>query len=119
MSSVATLPEGFADLEPFVETWVIEGSANRAAKRSSSTPEEREAFFAAASPLMEKALDYLDERPLNELSPSEERLMNLMMSLAHIAPAVEIQGPDEVKSAPWRDRMQITRSSADRGVQNA
>jgi hypothetical protein len=118
MSEMANLPEGFAELEPFVETWGIEGSANRAAKRSSSTPEEREAFFKAASPLMEKALDYLDERPVNALSPSEERLMNLMLSLAHIAPAVEIQGPDEIKSAPWRDRMRITRSSTDQGVRN-
>lgn len=118
MSEMANLPEGFAELEPFVEAWGIDGSANRAAKRSSSTPEEREAFFSAASPLMEKALDYLDERPLNELSSSEECLMNLMLSLAHIAPAVEIQGPDEIKSAPWRDRMRITRSSADQGVRN-
>jgi hypothetical protein len=27
--------------------------------------------------------------------------------------AVEIQGPDEVKSAPWRERMRITRAPAD------
>jgi hypothetical protein len=39
-----------------------------------------------------------------------------MLALAHVALAVEIQGPDEVKSAPWRDRMRITRSTADEGI---
>ena len=115
MSAAASLPAGFAALEPFVERWALATTADRAARRSESSPEEREAFFAAAGPRMGEALDYLDQRALNAFTPEEQRLMDLMLSLAHVALAVEIQGPDEVKSAPWRDRMRIHRSTADRG----
>ena len=108
-----TLPEGFAVLEPFVARWAIPGTSERAALRGASSPEEREAFFAAAAPLLDRALDHLDARPLGQLSSADELLMNLMLALAHVAMAVEIQGPDEVKSAPWRERMRITRSPAD------
>lgn len=113
MSQAAALPPGFDALETFVVTWAIDGTANRAARRSASTPDEREAFFAAASPLLDRALEHLDGRPIDSLPPADQLLMNLMLSLAHVALAVEIQGPDEVRSAPWRDRMRIDRSPAD------
>lgn len=116
MSAASLLPADFAVLEPFVDRWALATTADRAARRSASTAEEREAFFAAASPLLDPALDYLDGIALDAFSPSEQRLMDMMLSLAHVALAVEIQGPDEVKSAPWRDRMRINRSPADRGA---
>ncbi|MCW1430690.1 hypothetical protein [Novosphingobium sp. JCM 18896] len=114
--STASLPEGFAALEGFVDRWALDGTAARAARRSESTAEEREAFFAAASPLLDAALAHLDAHELDTLPAPEQRLMDLMLALAHVALAVEIQGPDEAKSAPWRDRMRITRSTADRGA---
>ena len=43
----------------------------------------------------------------------EERLMNLLLSLCHVAQAVEIQGDDEPKHALGRQHMKITRASAD------
>jgi hypothetical protein len=113
------LPEGFAALEPFIAQWALSGTAHRAEQRGASTTEEREAFFAAAAPLLDDALDHLDQRPLAGFSESEERLMNLMLGLAHVAMAVEIQGPDETRSAPWRERMRITRSPADAPLLNA
>ena len=116
MSAATSLPADFAGLEPFVERWALATTAERAARRTSSTPEEREAFFAAAGPLLDPALDHLDRIPLGALSAREKRLMDLMLSLAHVALAVEIQGPDEAKSAPWRDRMHIDRSTADQGA---
>lgn len=116
MSAAVALPDGFAVLEPFVERWNVPSTAERAALRKASSAEEREAFFAAASPLLDAALDHLDAYPLNALPPAEQRLMNLMLSLAHVALAVEIQGPDETMSAPWRDRMRIVRSAADQAA---
>jgi selenocysteine lyase/cysteine desulfurase len=107
------LPDGFAALEPFVARWAVAGTAQRAELRRASVPEEREAFFTAAAPLLDRALDYLDGQSLAQLSVRDERLMNLMLSLAHVAMAVEIQGPDEAKSVAWRERMRITRSAAD------
>ncbi len=116
MSAAVTLPDGFAVLEPFVKRWDVSKTAERAALRTASSVEERDAFFAAANPLMDLALSHLDAHPLNALPPPERRLMNLMLSLAHIALAVEIQGSDEKPSAPWRNRMRITRSTADKGA---
>lgn len=110
----ALLPPGFEALEPFVEIWALTTTAQRAAQRSASSPEERAAFFAAAAPLLDPALTLLDTGPLAEHSPQERRLMDLMFALAHVALAVEIQGPDEIKSAPWRDRLRVTRSATDR-----
>ncbi|MDB5725125.1 MAG: hypothetical protein JWQ16_1879 [Novosphingobium sp.] len=112
------LPEGFVALEPFVERWALASTAERAARRSASTCEERQLFFATAGPMVDAALAHLDTCPLNELTGPGQRLMNLMLGLAHVALAVEIQGPDEIKSAPWRDRMHISRSTADQGVQS-
>ena len=111
----ALLPSGFSALEPFVARWSVAGAANRAALRGATTYDERQAFFDAANPWLDRGLDYLDGRPLSELSPPEQRLMNLFLSLAHVAQAVETQGPDEAKGAPWRERMRITRAPADSG----
>lgn len=108
-----TLPAGFAALQPFVERWAVADTQQRCTLRGSSTPEERDAFFATAAPMLDAALDHLDRRPLAQLSGPDERLMNLLLSLAHVALAVEIQGPDEVKSSSWRARMHVSRSTAD------
>lgn len=114
MTLLPSLPGDFSELEPFVDQWAAGRTARRAALRTQSTPQEREAFFVAAAPRPDAALAYLDARSLNALDASEQRLMDLMLALAHVALAVEIQGPDETKSAPWRDRMRIDRSTADR-----
>ncbi|MBW8783066.1 MAG: hypothetical protein JF593_00235 [Novosphingobium sp.] len=113
MNGETTLPSGFAALEPFVSTWAVATTAERAALRGSSTAEQREAFFAAASPLLETALDHLDKSDVRHLAPADQRLMQLMLALAHISHAVEIQGPDEAAHTPWRARMRIIRSPAD------
>jgi hypothetical protein len=116
VTAATTLPPGFAALEPFVPQWSLSRTAERAARRSSSTTAERDVFFAAAAPSLDAALDYLDGRDLRSLSPEDKRLMNVVLSFAHVALAVEIQGPDETNSAPWRDRMRIDRSTADQGI---
>ena len=113
MSSV--LPAGYESLEPFVERFAISGTANRARLRSESTEAERAAFFAAAKDLVGPALDELDRKPLGDLDGKERCLLNLALSFAHIALAIEIQGPDEARHAPMREYMRITRSPADLG----
>lgn len=109
----ALLPDGFASLEPFVARFAISGTANRAQLRGDTSAAEREAFYAAARDLVPQALDLLDTRPLDGLSEAEQRLMNLALAFAHIALAVEIQGPDEDKHARLRAHMKIVHSTAD------
>jgi hypothetical protein len=107
------LPSGYEALEPFVQDWAIEGAANRARRRSESTVAERAAFFAAAKDFAAPALKQLDEKPLAELEPREERLLNLMLTLAHVAMAVEIQGEVEPEHAKMREHMRFTRTHSD------
>ena len=58
-------------------------------------------------------LDFLDTKPLDALDPAERRLLALCLSFAHVALAVELQGPDEARHAEMRAYMRITRSPAD------
>ena len=107
------LPPGFAPLEKFVQRFAVDGTANRAALRSDTTPEERQAFYDATKDQLAPALDLLDTKKLDEFDAGEQRLMNMALSFAHIALAVEVQGPDEAKHAKLRAHMKIVRSTAD------
>lgn len=113
MSNAHTLPEGFAALEPFVDDWAISGSAQRMQQRLDSAPADREAFFTAGQDLVPAALELLDSKPLGAFDEREERLMNLLLSLAHVAQAVEIQKDEEAYHARYARFITITRSSAD------
>jgi hypothetical protein len=108
-----SLPAGFAALEPFANRFAVAGTANRAQLRSDTTPEERQAFYDAAKDLIAPALDLLDKKPLDGFDAAETRLMNLTLAFAHIALAVEVQGPDEARHAALRTHMKIVRSTAD------
>ena len=107
------LPDGFEALDPFVVPWAISGSAARARLRDQASREEQAAFFAAAKDYLEDALDRLDRKPLNDLDEKERRLLDLMLSLAHVSLAVEVQGEDEPRHMLCRQHMWITRTPAD------
>ncbi len=113
MAEATSLPDGFEVLEPFVELWSIEGAAQRAQRRLESTESDREAFFNAACELAGPALELLDQKPLDQLDDREQRLMNLMLSLAHVSLAVEIQRDQEDFHAEWAQRVQIIRAPSD------
>lgn len=107
------LPDGFAALESFVDDWAIAGSAARAARRDNSSEAERAAFYAVAAGLLEPALTLLDGKPLDALDDKERRLLDLMLTLAHVSIAVEIQRDHEPRHMVLRRKMRITRSPAD------
>ena len=107
------LPAGYEALEYFVDRWAVSGTANRDARRGDSTPEERIAFFEATRGLVPKALEELDRKPLGELDDKERRLLDLLLSLAHVTHAVEMLGEAEPRHARFRKVMPFTRSSAD------
>ena len=107
------LPAGFEALEPYVAEWAVKGSANRSRRRLESDADERAAFFEAARPLLEPALARLDEKPLDQFDAAEKRLMDLMLTFAHISLAGEIQGEDEPRHARDARFLTITRTPAD------
>ena len=108
-----SLPEGFDALEPFVATWALEGSARRMQQRLDSTGEELDAFFNAGKDLVPGALQLLDRKTFDQYDDREQRLMNLVLSLAHVSLAVELQRDDEPFHAKYARYVTITRSSAD------
>jgi hypothetical protein len=108
-----TLPHGFEALEPFVATWAGETAVERDALRTDQSPEARQAFYDAMTPLISPALDRLDATPLGDHDASETALMRLALTYAHIAHSIEVQGPDEAKHAANRRHLHITRAPAD------
>ena len=110
---MSLLPAAYAALEPFVADWALPTTAARAARRGSSTAAERQAFYDAVQPVAGEALAGIEARPLESLSEAEKRLLDLLLTFAHVSLAVEIHGKAEAAHTPWRNRMVITRSSAD------
>lgn len=83
------LPEPFADLERF-GSWALATELERSRKRQSSTMAEIQAFYDAMLSRMDAILDYLNPLPLNAMPEKEQRLLYLTLSLAEVAPAVEL-----------------------------
>ena len=90
------LPNPFKDLEPFASGWALATERERNRKRLSSTMEELRAFYNAVLPRMEAILEYLNQFPPDKMPEEARRLFFLTLSLAEIAPAVELFGQPEV-----------------------
>ena len=117
MSAIETsLPAGFEALTPFVEFWAVDTAAERAQCRQISDKAGHVAFYNAVNDLVPTALAYLDEKPLSQFDESEQRLMKLVLSFAHVSMAVELQREEESKHAKNRSYMRITRAPADQPV---
>lgn len=108
-----SLPAGFEALAPFVASWAIDNANGRMQARLKSSEAERTAFFAAVQPLLADGLAFLDRKRLDQFDAAETRLMQLFLSFAHVALAVETQGDDEPKHADGARFITITRAPAD------
>lgn len=83
------LPDTFADLEPFTD-WCLEYERQRYAKRLASSMDELQAFYDAAFPRLEDALDYLDSLDLDALPDDARHLLWLVYSLVNASFPVEV-----------------------------
>ncbi len=108
-----TLPSGFETLEPFIALWTRDSAAERDGLRTTRSTEARQSYYDAMNPLIGHALDRLDAKSLSKHNAAEKTLMLLALTYAHIATAVEVQGPDEAKHAIGRLRLPISRATAD------
>jgi hypothetical protein len=84
-----TLPPEFDDLEPLAD-WSLRTEAERYAKRLSSTMDELQAFYDAAFPRIESAMEYLDQFELDALPEDASRLLWLYYSLVNATFPVEV-----------------------------
>jgi len=88
--TVTGLPEGFAELEPFVAEWVLPSMMARTRKRHASSMAEITAFYNAMQPRLQEILAHLSAIPYDDALPGEEtRLLGLALSLAEITTSVE------------------------------
>jgi hypothetical protein len=96
----ALLPPEFADLEEYAGTWCLATEAERWERRMASPMPDLLAFYDAAFPRLEAAIEHCDRHSLDDLPDDVERLLQLVHSLVLVAMAVEIFGqPKTVDSA--------------------
>jgi hypothetical protein len=86
---MATLPAQFSDLEPF-SGWCLEFERQRYAQRLASTMDELQAFYDAAFPRLEAAMEHLDQYPLDALPDDARHLLWLCYSLVNVSFPVEV-----------------------------
>ena len=86
---MATLPSEFADLEPFAD-WCLEFERERYSKRLASNMPEMQAFYDAAFPRLEAAMEYLDQFPLDSLPDDAKHQLWLCYSLVNVSFPVEV-----------------------------
>ena len=96
------LPEAFADLEPFAETWCLATEPERWERRLSTSLDDMQAFYDACFPRAEEAIAYCDQFELDALPPDATHLLQLLHSLALVSFAVEV----------WRQQLPIDTGAA-------
>jgi enoyl reductase-like protein len=88
------LPDGFAELEPFVATWAIDNERDRYLKLHRSTIEDLKTFYDAVFARIDEIIDRLNQTPLASFSDEEKRLMNLAMTFAETAHPIDLKWKD-------------------------
>jgi len=88
------LPDGFQDLETWVQEWAHPTQNGRWEKRLRSTREEIKTFYAVVQPELERMLAHCDQYPLGGLPDDAARLFALTLMAAEIAPNVELYAGD-------------------------
>jgi len=83
------LPDRFEDLESFID-WALPTERERNNKRITSTMPAITAFYDAMLPRARAIIAHLESFPVNEMPVREARLLNLLLSLAEVANAIEI-----------------------------
>ncbi|MBO9377359.1 hypothetical protein GG804_11330 [Sphingomonas histidinilytica] len=84
-----TLPTAFADLAPWLD-WALPTADGRQAKRLASTSETLRRFYDAVLPRLEAILAEVDKHPLGQLPPTLRPLYDIALSLAEVAPHIEL-----------------------------
>ena len=85
----SSLPSDFADLEPFAD-WALQGEGARYAKRLASTMDELQAFYDAAFPRLDDAMQYLEQYEVDSMPEDAKRLLRLYCALVTVSFPVEV-----------------------------
>jgi len=88
------LPPAYRHLEPWIEPWGLATQAERESARRASNGTALKAFYDALVGEVDGIIGHLNAFPLDKLPPPEQRLLYLTLSLAEIAPHVELYRGD-------------------------
>src|SRR3954469_16850753 len=86
---MSTLPEAYADLEPFAD-WALPTERERYDKRLASSMDELQAFYDAAFARLEGSVDYLKSVSLDDISDEDRNLLWVFESLVTVSFPVEV-----------------------------
>lgn len=107
IDDTVSLPEGFEDLERFVDFWAVETMAERMARRFAHDGDARRAFYGAMAPRLQAAIDRLGAVGVERaMSAPERRLKQLVLAMAEVALTIEIYDP-EIEARHSRSNRQI------------
>lgn len=84
------LPNQFDELESFAAKWALGTENERQQARISSSTKSLQEFYDAIMPRMKEILSTLDEHPFGELPESYQPIYWMAMSLAEVAPHIEL-----------------------------
>lgn len=88
------LPEPFSNLECWVQRWALDTQNAREQTRRASSSADLQAFYDAMVGEMEAIIGHLNGFPLDAMPPPQARLLYLTLSLAEVAPHVELYRGD-------------------------
>ncbi|PWR19515.1 hypothetical protein [Zavarzinia aquatilis] len=87
------LPKAFETLTPFL-AWAQPTQDGRQQMRINASTGELRAFYDAALPLLPRILTYVDQFPLGQLPEEARPVYWMALSLAEVAPHVELYKGD-------------------------
>lgn len=91
-----TLPEAFAELEPYVADWALATRKERYAARLGRPFDDLVAFYDAVAPRAEQAIAHLDAQNINALSGDDTRLLHLLYSFILVSYAVNVFNQNKI-----------------------
>ncbi|KEQ52031.1 hypothetical protein [Sphingobium chlorophenolicum] len=109
---MALLPDGFADLLPFVAQWAKDDVQERHRQRFAAGMDGVQAFYDALAPRATDMMAYLDTVPLDDMPEEAANLYKLLMALAHVTLSVEHHGELAPPGTAFNPAVQIVRGPA-------
>ena len=97
-----SLPQQFTDLTPFADKWAIDTEEARRVERMNTSQDDLMAFYQAMKPVLDQAVQHLNQFDLEEMAPPEQHLLQMSLSLVEISVAIELfHNPWPVNAWPW------------------
>lgn len=84
------LPDGFQDLEPFVEAWARPTFSERYGQRLGNSYTELKRFYDAILPRMDEIMRHVDNYEMANMPADALRLARLAQAFMVVSPAAEL-----------------------------